>query len=602
MGRICSTGVRYTLSFICLRTMPLSTPSKLSAARIALGYAVVASLWIAFSDLLVRRSAFPQALHTVKGLGFVWFTAFLLYLTVKRLVAAIVSSSRDRDETAELYRSLVETSGEGVCLLDPEGRISFCNERLASMLDYSAYELHGKDFPDLLPLEERAHLDRTLRKRSAEISDTYDYCLRTRSGENVWALISTTPMFSAEGDYRGSLAMILDISDRKCLEEELRHSQKLDALGRFAGGIAHDFRNLLGIAIGYGSLLKKQLPPDNSSHHAVEEILSACDRGALLVRQLLAFSRKPSAATELIDVNEDIRHLGEILPRIVGEDITVETLCENAECVIRIGAGQIEQILMNLAANARDAMPAGGKLTIATKTVLLDDGMAQTQGVLAGNFVAIEVADTGSGMSPEVKSHIFEPFFTTKPQGVGTGLGLSTVYGIVRQNGGTIACESQKNVGTTFTAYFPLISALARPAECAREAPGTLTGSETILLVEDEPALRELLKLILSSHGYKVLEAANGAEAMEIAESFPKPIDLLLTDVVMPEVSGLVLAEQVLRTRPATRIAFMTGYTELPGELSQGAHLIEKPVTPNALLTRLRNLFDAPPDSLREVS
>jgi PAS domain S-box-containing protein len=582
--------------------MSSSSPSKLSAARIALGYALVASLWIALSDLLVRRSAFPQVLHTVKGLAFVWLTAFLLYLTVKRLVEAVRSTSRDRDETAKLYRTLIETSGEGVCLLDKDGRISFCNERLAAMLEYPAQELQGRPFRDLLPEQERARLDQTLREPSREISDTYDCRLQTRSGENVFALISATPMFSGEGDYRGSLAMILDISDRKRLEDELRHSQKLDALGRFAGGIAHDFNNLLGIAIGYGSLLQKQLPPDNSSGHAVGEILVACERGSLLVRQLLAFSRKQSAAAELVDVSDGIRHFGQILPRIVGEDITVEILCENSEGVIRIGAGQIEQILMNLAANARDAMPAGGKLTIATKTVVLDDGVAGVQGVPPGNFIAIQVSDTGAGMTPEVKSHIFEPFFTTKPQGAGTGLGLSTVYGIVRQNGGSIACDSQEDAGTIFTIYLPLISALAQPMERANEAPRVLAGSETVLMVEDEPALRELLKIVLSSHGYEVLEAANGAEAIQIVASFAKPIDLLLTDVVMPEMSGLVLADQALRARPGMRIAFMSGYTELPGELSREAYLIEKPVTPNTLLMHLRKIFDEPANGLREVS
>lgn len=557
-----------------------------------MAYAFVASAWVSFSDRVVQQSALNPALMTVKGVAFVWVTAFLLYITVKRLVDAVRSTSRDRDQTANLYRTVVETTAEGVCLLDVSGRISFFNARMAVMARYPREELQGKPFRDLIAKADLPHLDETLRAREAGVSATHECRLETMCGSEIWMLLTTTPIF-VQNRYSGLLAMMLDVTSRKHLEEELHHAQKLEALGRFAGGIAHDFNNLLAIMNGYGSLLKRNLPAGSADQNAAGEILAACDRGSLLVRQLLAFSRKRIAAPEVVDVSFAIERLGQVLPRIIGEDIAVEVHSDRSENVVQVGAGQIEQILMNLAANARDAMPKGGAFAVTVETVEVAERVARMQGVQPGSYVALRVSDNGIGIDPRVRPRIFEPFFTTKPQGAGTGLGLSTVYGIVRQNGGFICCDSTVGMGTTFTIHLPRLQTSTKAVQASSDDPRVLTGNETVLLVEDEPALRTLTKLILSSHGYQVLDAANGMDALRLLQNSDTQIDLLLTDVIMPGMTGLELADEVVRLRPSTRIAYMSGYAEVPGELREGTRVIEKPITPGALLSHLRTIFDA---------
>jgi PAS domain S-box-containing protein len=537
---------------------------------------------------MVRLRLHP-VVHTVKGFAFISVTAVLLYFTIRKLVDTARKASRERDETAGLYRTVVEASGEGICLFDTSGRISFLNRRLAAMLGSPAEQLKGQRIQDLVEEPELLPAD----SAKAKLPGTQECRLRTASGYKPWVLISCTPLVRPEGTFDGHLAMFLDVTERRNLEEELRHAQKLKAVGSFVSGITHDFNNLLSIVTGYGSLLEKALPPAGEAGNAAREILGACERGSLLIRQMLAFSRKQPAIAELVNVRENVSRLAELLPRLAGENIRVAVKCEEATGFVRIGAGQIEQILMNLAANARDAMPRGGAITIATRKTEVTEAAAWAHGVAPGPYVAIRVSDTGTGIDPDLKTHIFEPFFTTKPQGAGTGLGLSTVYGIAAQNGGFITCESALGNGTTFTVYLPFTGKPPLPdTQLPAEPPRAIAGTESVLLVEDDSALRALTKHILSSHGYAVQDAAHATQALQLIESGARP-DLLLTDVVMPGMSGVELADRIARSFPATLIVYMSGHAEVSDRLDGKAHIIQKPVAPDALLLQLRAILGA---------
>jgi two-component system, cell cycle sensor histidine kinase and response regulator CckA len=567
--------------------MKFPSAVSLSSARIALGYAVVSILWIAFSDAALEHLHVPPLFLTLKGILFVVITALMLYLTIESTVKAVRLASQERDDTATLYETLVETSEEGICLLDNEGRITFCNQRLASLFGSSAADLIGRKLDDLLV--ESSTFGEPVKSRSPQVHELQ----LGDPAHPAWVLLSSTEVRDRTGNARGTLALFLDITERKRLETELRQSQKLEALGSFAGGITHDFNNLLSIITGYGSLLAKRNPPGTQESNATREILSACHRGTVLVRQLLAFSRKEPLHIETVDVRDSVSRFAEILPRIVGEHIEVTVNCQGDTGWVRIGAGQLEQVLINLAANARDAMKDGGALTVSTSRIEVDAEQAQVHSVDAGIFSLLKVSDNGTGIPPEIKARIFEPFFTTKEVGVGTGLGLSTVYGIAAQNGGFITCESTVGVGTTFSIYLPLVSAAASVAEAPRiVSRGAVRGSETVMLVEDEPALRALTKYILSTHGYNVLESSNGLEALELIQSTDGIIDLVLTDVVMPGMGGVELARRLSQVRPNTIIVFMSGYSDVPLDSANSVHIIQKPCAPDDLLTELRGILD----------
>jgi PAS domain S-box-containing protein len=379
-------------------------------------------------------------------------------------------------------------------------------------------------------------------------------------------------------------------------EAQLRQSQKMEAVGRLAGGVAHDFNNLLTVIRGYSELLLARLAPDDSVRKELIEVKKAADRASGLTRQLLAFSRRQFIAPKVIDLNALIANMDSMLRRLLGEDI-VELCTElNPQLgLIRADAGQIEQVIMNLAVNARDAMPKGGRLTIETRNVTIGKPTRQTPaGVKPGAYVLLAVRDTGHGMDEETQSHLFEPFFTTKEKGKGTGLGLSTVYGIVKQSGGSIVVESQKEEGATFKIYFPLVEhgVTAGTLDVAEPAHGR----ETILLVEDEPAVRGLVQETLRLHGYTVLEARHGIEALMTGAKHQGPIHLLLTDVVMPQMSGPEVAEKIQVVRPGIKVLYMSGYPDHPafeqGGISRDASFLPKPFTPNVLAKKVRDVLD----------
>jgi nitrogen-specific signal transduction histidine kinase/ActR/RegA family two-component response regulator len=394
------------------------------------------------------------------------------------------------------------------------------------------------------------------------------------------------------------VVLAIDITDRVNLEEQLRQAQKMEAVGRLAGGVAHDFNNLLTAISGYAQILRGEFDVGDSRRADVDEIILAGERAAALTRQLLAFSRRQVLQPREIDLNDSIRELRGMLVRVIGEDIDLEIALSSDIGLVRADPGQLTQVLLNLAANAKDAMPRGGKLTLETRKVELDEPFTRTHsGVRPGRHVMLRVSDTGSGIDPETRSHLFEPFYTTKDIGKGTGLGLATVYGIVRQSEGSIDVYSEPGQGSVFEICLPEAGP-ARKAEALASAIEALpTGKETILVVEDEDAVRKLAVTVLTRQGFSVLAANGPAQALKIVTDNLGPIDLLLTDVVMPGGNGVDLAAAISALRPQIKVVVMTGYAQASiasqGVLKEGIVLLEKPFSPNLLLARVRMALDA---------
>ena len=409
------------------------------------------------------------------------------------------------------------------------------------------------------------------------------------------------PLRDAEGQVSGAICMSLDITDRKQLEEQLRQAQKMEAVGRLAGGIAHDFNNLLMVIQGYSDLMVERLPSGDPLHRNAEQIQMAAQRASSLTRQLLAFSRKQMLAPKILNVQTVVADMEKILRRLIGEDIQLETSSAPDLGLVKADRSQIEQVILNLAVNARDAMPQGGRLTIETANVELDASYSHPPAVLSpGKYVMLAVTDNGCGMDAETQAHVFEPFFTTKEKGKGTGLGLATVYGVVKQSGGYVWVYSEPGRGTSFKIYLPRIEEKVVPGarDGKIDARPAERGSETILLVEDEKGVRELAREYLTSTGYTVIEAEDGHTALELAAMHVGPVHLLLTDVVMPGISGRELAERVGQIRPGIKILYMSGYTDQAvvhhGILENDAVLLQKPFTLTTLAAKLREILAVP--------
>jgi nitrogen-specific signal transduction histidine kinase/ActR/RegA family two-component response regulator len=395
---------------------------------------------------------------------------------------------------------------------------------------------------------------------------------------------------------QAQIVLAFDVTERRVLEEQLRQSQKLEAIGQLAGGIAHDFNNLLTVVTGYSDLTVRQLQAADPVRRNVEEIKKAGERAASLTRQLLAFSRKQVLQPKVLNINAVISDIEKMLRRLIGEDVGLKTIIASELGSIKADPGQIEQVLMNLAINARDAMPQGGKLTIEAENVYLNDEYARQHiAVKPGPYVMLAVSDTGTGMDEKTQAHIFEPFFTTKEAGKGTGLGLSTVYGIVKQSGGNIWVYSEVGRGTTFKIYLPRVDEGAQEYKRSAEVEEIFQGTETILLAEDEEMVRKLAREVLETYGYQVLEAANGREALLICERYKEPIHLLITDVVMPEMSGRELSDRLAQLRPEIKVLYMSGYTDNAivhqGVLDEGANFIQKPFSPHTLAQKVRTVL-----------
>ena len=416
-------------------------------------------------------------------------------------------------------------------------------------------------------------------------------------GSVVWLETSKLPLHDAHGQVIGVLGTWQDITERRRLEEQLRQSQKMEAVGQLAGGVAHDFNNLLTVILGYSEMLLAMLPGEAEHlRESLEAIRDAGERAAALTRQLLAFSRKQVLEPRIVNLNDVVAQAEKLLRRLIRENIVLTTVLAPDLEMVRVDPGQIEQVLMNLAVNARDAMREGGRLTIETRMV---EVTAQHVGADAecppGRYVQLSVTDTGHGMTPEVQARIFEPFFTTKQPGHGTGLGLATVYGIVKQSGGRITVYSEVGFGTALHIFLPAVtgSAVAAVAASDEQSHG---GAETVLLVEDEQPVRALARQSLERRGYQVLEAGNGREAIEVADSHAGPLHLLITDVVMPEMSGRQLVELLLPRRPGLKVLLMSGYTEdavvRHGIADAKANFLQKPFTLSGLAKKVRDVLD----------
>jgi PAS domain S-box-containing protein len=517
-------------------------------------------------------------------------------------------TERERAEEAlraseERLRSFIENVPLGVYRTTPDGRVLMANPALLRMLGYDSLQellsrnLERDGFEAGYPRSAfREQLERHGEVRGLEAT------WKRRDGSVIFVRESARAVRADDSAVLYYDGTIEDVTERRRLEEQLRQAQKMEAVGRLAAGVAHDFNNLLTIVIGYSDLALQRLSTGNRMRPPLEEIKKAGERAAWLTRQLLAFSRKQVLQPQILELNSLLANVDQMLRRVIGEDIELVMHLPPGLGRVQADPGQIEQVIVNLAVNARDAMPQGGRLTLEAANVELDSGYAGShQSVLPGQYVMFAMSDTGIGMDAKTQARIFEPFFTTKEPGKGTGLGLSTVYGIVKQSGGYIWVYSEPGKGATFKVYLPRIDQPGEAMAVGEAGVGELPlASETVLLVEDEKAVRSLAREVLECRGYHVLETAGAMEALEVAKRRKEHIHLLLTDVVMPQMGGRELAQQLARLHPETKVLFMSGYADNAvvhhGVLDPGTALLQKPFTAQALARKLREVLDSAGD------
>ncbi len=516
---------------------------------------------------------------------------------VEATVFDITDRKRTEEENARL-NAAIEQSVEAVLITDTQGIIHYVNPAFERITGYGREEALGKN-PRFLRsgLQDSTFYERLWKTILDGRVWHGEVVNRRKDGRLYTEEMNIAPVRNASGEITHFIATKQDVTARKELEQQLQQAQKMEAIGRLAGGVAHDFNNLLTIINGYSQMLVEGLEASDTLRNQVAEILKAGERAAGLTQQLLAFSRRQVLNMQVLDLNQVVTETHKMLHRLVGEDIECRTALHPELWRVKADSGQITQILMNLAVNARDAMPQGGTLTIETSNVNLDSRYAATHAeVTPGRYAVLAVSDTGVGMSRETQAHIFEPFFTTKEQGKGTGLGLATVYGIVRQSGGYIWVYSEPGRGATFKIYLPSVEGEVEAKGPGGERRKSYDGTETVLMVEDEAAVRGLVAEVLRRHGYQVLAASNPEEAAQISSGYAKTIHLLLTDLVMPKWSGRQLAEHLAFSRPDMKVLFMSGYTDdtviRQGNIREGTPFLQKPFTPENLVRRVRGVLD----------
>lgn len=508
------------------------------------------------------------------------------------------------EESNRFQAHLLDTVEQAVIATTVDGTILYWNRFAQQLYGWEAQETLGRNIKDIIPPVE------TLRGKAEDIrtqvrsgqSWSGDYLMRRRNGSTFVALVTNSPIYNEAGEMTGIVGISTDITARKRTEEALRQSQKMEAVGRLAGGVAHDFNNILTGILGYAELVLQELMEDDLIYDDIRQIKTEGERAVNLVKQLLTFSRQQVLQPGLVRLNNVVESVQKLLKRLIGEDIELSIKLEPQLGTIKADFGQIEQIVLNLAINARDAMLGGGKLIIETKNVDLETEYDVQQVQIApGQYVALSVSDSGHGMDAETVSRIFEPFFSTKEPGKGTGLGLATVYGIVEQNQGHIKVYSEVGVGTTLTVYLPVAANEVEQKQITESRPPKLQAgnSKTLLVVEDEPGVRRLVCKILERGGYRILEASEPAEAIKICEEHSGPIDLLITDVIMPKINGGELARQISHLKPAIQVLYTSGYTDgminQHGILESDVAFLQKPFTSNSLLTKVQELLNLPP-------
>jgi PAS domain S-box-containing protein len=529
--------------------------------------------------------------------------AIVMVVVDRRLsaqAAALESSEQALRAQQQFLLQIVNANPHMIFVKTWDGRFTLANRAAAEIYGTTSEQLVGKRDADFNPNREEVERflqdDREVMTSRQPRFIAEEPVTNSATGETRWFQTVKVPLVAAEGGVSQVLGVATDITRRKQLEDQLRQSQKMEAVGRLAGGVAHDFNNLLTAILGHADLLLEGATEHDGHHADLTEIRRAAQRAAGLTSQLLAFSRKQILQPKVLDLNTVVTGMGTLLRRLIGEDIELRIVPAPGLGAVEADPGQLEQVILNLAVNARDAMPRGGKLTVETANVDLDEAYArQRVAVQPGPYVLLAVTDTGVGMNEHVKAHVFEPFFTTKAQGKGTGLGLATVYGIVQQSGGFIWVYSEPGRGTAFKIYLPRKAASPQELEPVPTREGSHAGSGTILLVEDEAAVRKLASRVLEARGYTVLPAADGLQALDTVERHPGAIDLLITDVVMPQMSGRELADLVRPRRPATKVLYVSGYTDDAivhhGVLDAGVMFLQKPFTPDSLARKVKEIL-----------
>ncbi|MGH7582865.1 MAG: PAS domain S-box protein, partial [Gemmatimonadales bacterium] len=516
---------------------------------------------------------------------------------VYRIIGVVmdVTERRHAEDTVRereaMFRNLIEASFHGIVVTE-NGRITEVNQGMTDITGYATEELIGRPSLEVVA-EESLHL--VAHRIEARIDGNYDLIGRHKDGHRIQ--LEATARTHETGGVVRRVTALRDVTETRLLEEQFRRAQKMEAVGRLAGGVAHDFNNLLTVITSYAQMLQQDLSEHDPRRSDLDEVLKASHAAARLTRQLLAFSRRQVLEPRLLEIEESVTNAEKLLRRVIGEDVTLVTVLNPEPARVKIDPGQLEQVIMNLAVNARDAMPQGGRLTIETATVSMDETYIRGHWpATPGDYVMLAVSDTGIGMDQETQAQIFEPFFTTKETGKGTGLGLSTVYGIVKQSAGFIWVYSEPGHGTTFKIYLPRHDEAAAPIDIGPHGPAP-GGTETILLTEDDPAVRNISQQILERQGYTVLPAAGADAALRIAAARPDGIDMLLTDMVMPEISGRDLAATFARLYPRSAILYMSGYTDdavvRHGVLDSNAAYLQKPFSPDTLARKVRQVLDA---------
>ncbi len=507
---------------------------------------------------------------------------------------------------ADRYRQIFENANDVIYTTDLEHRVTALNKAGVELTGYNSDEVLGKSIDLIVPSEYILLFDQMKERMIAgQVSAIYEVEILTRDGRRFPAEVSARLIYEADGPV-GIQGILRDVTERKRLQEQVWRSQRMEAVGQLAGGIAHDFNNLLTIILAYTNITMDSVGADHPVYRHVEGIRKSVQRASSLTRQLLAFSRRQVLQPRILQINSVISDLQKLLTRLIGENIELLTDLDPAIGLVKADSGQIEQVLMNLVINARDAMPNGGRITVTTKNSVLTDADAREYHyVEPGHYVVIEVVDTGHGMDAETLSHIFEPFFTTKEAGKGTGLGLATVYGIVKQSGGYIWANSEPGQGATFRILLPRTIEIFAEDDSRGDTQKSRHGVETVLLVEDEHELRDLLAHTLRKRGYTVIEAADGAGALRVVAECRGPIHVAVLDMVMPRMGGRALANYLAALRPETSVVFISGYSDDAAlqrdGLDSAAHFLQKPFEPARLAEKIREVLDLQKVTFKEI-
>ncbi len=580
--------------------------------KIVIIYAIFGSAWIFFSDTVlnwfVRDQEILTKLSIFKGLLFILTTSILLYFLIGRLTTRIKQSTDALRESEELLHFLITNSSDSLVIIDADGYQRYASPGAERFSGFPITELKGRKIETLIHPDDMEGIRAVWEKVVEYPEKSFTVQYRHIHKSNGWVTAEAVAQsFLNDPVINGVIASVRDITERKRVEEEtdklheqLAQARKMESVGRLAGGVAHDFNNMLSVILGYSEMSLRQMEEDHPLYSPMLGIKHAAERSADLTRQLLAFARKQTISPRELDLNITVASMLKMLNRIIGEDIDLIWLPGKNLGSIKIDPSQIDQILANLCVNARDAAKDAAKITIETERVIIDEKYCSMHAdVVSGEYVLLAVSDNGCGMDRETLSHLFEPFFTTKLMGEGTGLGLATVYGIIKQNNGFINVYSEPGQGTTFKIYLPLYTARHKNLAETTVKKSTVTGNETILLVEDEAMILKVTSLMLKRLGYNILTASTPGEAILLARNHACEIDLLITDVVMPEMNGRELAKNLLSYYPDLKRLFMSGYTANViahhGVLEEGVNFIQKPFSMQNFSSKIREVLDQNP-------